>query len=117
LALYNQIDLALDTFPFNGATTTCEALWMGVPVVTLLGDRHAGRVGASILQRIGLDDFIAETPEEMVDLAVTVASNINLLRELRKSLRSKMLASDLCNGTVMARSIEETFLKMYKKLI
>lgn len=117
LALYNQIDLALDTFPFNGATTTCEALWMGVPVVTLLGDRHAGRVGASILQRVGLDQFIAETSDDMVDLAVIVASDIIQLRKLRKSLRSKMLASNLCNGAAMARSIEKAFLKMHKKLI
>ena len=66
LALYNEVDVALDTFPYNGTTTTCEALWMGVPVITLAGTLHAGRVGASLLHQLDLTDWIAHSPEEYV---------------------------------------------------
>ena len=75
LALYHRVDIALDPFPYNGTTTTCEALWMGVPVVTLRGDRHAGRVGASLLSQIGLTDLIANSVEEYVEIALALAGN------------------------------------------
>ena len=75
LALYHQMDIALDPFPDNGTTTTCEALWMGIPVVTLRGDRHAGRVGASLLTQIGLTDLIANSVEEYLEIAVALAHN------------------------------------------
>ncbi len=75
LALYDRVDIALDPFPYNGTTTTCEALWMGVPVVTLRGDRHAGRVGASLLTQIGLTDLIADSVEEYVEIAVALAGD------------------------------------------
>ena len=75
LALYHRVDIALDPFPYNGTTTTCEALWMGVPVVTLRGDRHAGRVGASLLTQIGLTDLIANSVEEYVEIAAALARN------------------------------------------
>lgn len=75
LNLYNSIDIALDTYPYNGTTTTCEALWMGVPVVSLAGDCHMSRVGLSILTRIGMEFFAAETKDEYVAKTVALAQN------------------------------------------
>jgi predicted O-linked N-acetylglucosamine transferase (SPINDLY family) len=92
LALYGEVDVALDTFPYNGTTTTCEALWMGVPVVTLSGGLHAGRVGASLLHQCGLDDWIAETPEHYVSLALAVAANLPERRILREWVAESGLA-------------------------
>ena len=93
LALYHRVDIALDPFPYNGTTTTCEALWMGIPVVTLRGDRHAGRVGASLLTQIGLTDLIANSVEEYLEIAVALARNPERLSDLRRVLRPRMAAS------------------------
>jgi protein O-GlcNAc transferase len=109
LALYHRMDIALDPFPYNGTTTTCEALWMGVPVVTLRGDRHAGRVGASLLSQIGLTDLIADSVEEYVEIAVALAGNTGRLSDLRRVLRQRMAASPLCDGPAFARKLESAF--------
>ncbi len=95
---YNQVDVALDTYPYNGATTTCEALWMGVPVVTLVGERHAARMGLSILAAAGLERFAARTPEDYVEKAVQTASDVSALAALRIGLRSRILASPLMDA-------------------
>src|SRR5262249_10314205 len=73
LAVYGRVDIALDPLPYNGTATTCEALWMGVPVVTLRGERHAARVGASILTALGLERLIARTPDDYVTIAADLA--------------------------------------------
>ena len=83
LKMYEDIDIALDTFPYNGTTTTCEALWMGVPVVTRAGDVHMSRVGASLLHAAGLDDLIAQNAVEYVEAAVALAGDEERRRELR----------------------------------
>ena len=117
LKLYSAIDIGLDPFPFNGATTTCEALWMGVPVITLLGDRHVGRVGASILTNVGLTDFIAQDIDGYVELAIKMASNIEYLQDIRQGLRKKMESSPLCNGKSFACDIENAYQDMWNKYL
>ena len=92
---FNSIDIALDTVPYNGTTTTCEALWMGVPVVALAGDRHASRVGVSILNAAGLPELIAPTPEAFVVIAHGLASDLDRLAALRASLRARLVSSAL----------------------
>ncbi len=81
---FERIDVVLDTLPWNGHTTTCETLWMGVPVVTLLGDRHAGRICASVLMATGLSSLIADTPEKFVAIAGELANNPGRLGQLRE---------------------------------
>jgi protein O-GlcNAc transferase len=113
LALYHRVDIALDPFPYNGTTTTCEALWMGVPVVTLRGDRHAGRVGASLLSQIGLTDLIANSVEEYLEIALTLARNPRRLDDLRRTLRLRIATSPLCDGRAFARKMEAAFRTMW----
>jgi protein O-GlcNAc transferase len=113
LALYSRIDIALDPFPYNGTTTTCEALWMGVPVVALRGDRHAGRVGASLLTQIGMGELIADSVEAYVEIAAALAGDPARLDELRHSLRPRMAASPLCDVTGFARKIEHAYRTMW----
>ena len=81
--VYNEIDVSLDTFPFTGGVTTCESLWMGVPVLSLCGVRPAGRNAAALLASVGLNDWIVNTPEEFVALGVRVAGELQRLAELR----------------------------------
>jgi predicted O-linked N-acetylglucosamine transferase (SPINDLY family) len=109
LATYERIDIALDTFPYNGATTTCEALWMGVPVVTLRGDRHSGRVGTSLLTAAGLVEWIAETPEQYLHIAEARARDSIGLMELRSGLRDRVARSNLCAGEPYTRCVENAF--------
>jgi predicted O-linked N-acetylglucosamine transferase (SPINDLY family) len=99
LNLYSDIDIGLDPFPYNGTTTTCEALWMGVPVVTMLGDRHSGRVGASIMHQVGLEDqLVADDANAYVKNAVDLSKNINRLAKLRQAMRKQILDSSLCDA-------------------
>lgn len=115
LACYHTIDIALDPFPYNGTTTTCEALWMGVPVVTLRGERHAGRVGSSLLTRVGLQHLCADTIEQYVQIAVELASDRENLRRLRAKLRDDMAASPLCDATRMARALETAYIDTHQR--
>ncbi|MSO92433.1 MAG: tetratricopeptide repeat protein [Rhodospirillales bacterium] len=114
LAAYGRIDIGLDTFPYNGTTTTCEALWMGVPVVTLRGDRHAGRVGASLLSKIGLDDLITAAPEAYVETAVGLARDLPRLRALRRDLRGRIAASGLTDAAAFTRTLEAAYRRMWR---
>ena len=113
LDLYNRVDIGLDPFPYNGTTTTCEALWMGVPVVTLRGDRHASRVGASILTRVGLGDFISVDGDEYVCRAEKLAGDVDRLKDLRTGMRQRLMESPLCNSNSFAFGLE----KIYRKIM
>ncbi len=115
LALYHQVDIALDPFPYNGTTTTCEALWMGVPVIALAGGTHVGRVGASILTHVGLPELIARTPAEYVDLAARLARDLQRLRSYRECLRSKMKKSPLMDPEGFTRSLEAVYTRLWNQ--
>lgn len=106
LASYARVDIALDTFPYNGTTTTCEALWMGVPVLALVGERHAGRVGASLLSAAGLSDWLADTPESFVAIARSMSADVNKLARLRESLRGALAESSLCDAVGFVHRLE-----------
>jgi predicted O-linked N-acetylglucosamine transferase (SPINDLY family) len=113
LALYRRVDIALDPFPFNGATTTCEALWMGVPVVTLKGQRHVARVGASLLTQIGLTDLIADSVDEYVEIAAALAGNPKRLDDLRRTLRPRMEIAH--NEVAFARKMERFMVRAVER--
>jgi len=106
LGVYSQIDVALDPVPYNGTTTTCEALWMGVPVLTLLGRTHAGRVGASLLTSASLTEWISTTPEDYV------AKAVSLQAPDRTGLRASIAASRLCDGAGYTRDLETAYRKL-----
>ena len=115
LAQLDRIDIALDPFPFNGCTTTFEALWMGVPVVTLAGNRFLGRMGASFLAQVGLDDLIASDADTYVAKAAALAADSARLNGLRGSLRATVAASKLCDRAGYARSVEGAFRGMWRE--
>lgn len=115
LAMYGGVDIALDVYPYNGATTTCEALWMGVPVVTLAGDRHASRVGASILNRVGLADLVAESADQYIDKASRLAASPARLAELRSGMRERLAASPLLDATSFTAQLEVALRRMWRE--
>ena len=114
LGAYGRIDVALDPYPYNGTTTTCEALWMGVPVVALAGDRHAARVGASILATLGLDDLVAADEGAYVESAVALARDTTRRARLRTSLRPTLEASPLCDAPAFARDVEDAYRQLWR---
>jgi protein O-GlcNAc transferase len=114
LGAYNRMDIALDSFPYHGTTTTCEALWMGVPVVSLAGQTHVSRVGASLLNSVGLPEFIAQTTKQYVEIAIELAKDLPRLAELRRTLRPRIRVSPLMDASRLARDIENAYRKMWR---
>jgi len=112
---FNAVDIALDTMPYSGGTTTCDALWMGVPVITLPGSRSASRSSASILSTAGLPEWIASSPEAYVELAVRSARDPRGLTELRGSLRNRLLQSPLMDEPGFARDLEDAYRRMWQE--
>lgn len=115
LSMYADMDIALDTFPYNGTTTTCEALWMGAPVVTLTGNRHAARVGASLLSRIDLADCVAVDIADYSNIAVKLATDQSRLVSLRERLRERLSTSVLCAPQTITSDIETAYRRMLQE--
>ncbi len=113
LELYGEVDIALDPFPYNGTTTTCEALWMGVPVVCLAGMRHSGRVGASLLASQGLGELLGKTIDEYVRIAIDLAGAPDRLAALRQRMRADMAASGLLDRRAFVRDLESAYRAMW----
>ena len=112
--LGSAIDLMLDTFPYNGHTTSCQAIWRGVPVVTRSGDTFRSRVGECILRHLDLDDFVGRSKEEYEQKAIQIASDLPRLRELRPVLRDRMLRSPLCDALGFTRSLEQAYREIWR---
>ena len=114
LATYNDIDIALDPFPYSGGLTTCEALWMGVPVVTMPGETFAARHAGSHLSNVGLTDWVVETPEQYVALVERWCGDLTGLADLRDGLRPRVKSSPLCDAPRFARNLEAAYRRMWR---
>ena len=115
LRQYDDVDIALDTFPYTGGVTTCEALYMGVPVVSLYGNRHGSRFGLSILKNIGLEELAVATYDDYVERAIALAGDWELLTILRKNLRGMMKNSPLMDSENYIREVEAAFKKILRE--
>ncbi len=116
LAAYHGVDIGLDTFPYHGTTTTLEALWMGVPVVTLADEWHASRVGVSILARAKADDLIAANGNDYVEIAASLAGKPDVMAEYRRHLRGMLVRGGLTDGAAFTAQLEQTYRDAYRQL-
>jgi len=115
LAAHHEVDVILDTFPFNGGTTTCEALWMGVPTLSIAGDRLIARQGASLLSAAGLAEWVAESKAAFLNKAQSYCSDLNSLAQLRTQLRAQVLSSPLFDGQRFTRNMEKALWDMWSE--
>ncbi len=115
LAAYGEIDIALDPFPYSGGLTTLEALWMGVPVITLTGQNFCGRHSTSHLANVGLPEFVTSSTEEYARAALALAQDPERLRNLRSGLRERMAASPLCDARAYTRDLETAYREMWER--
>jgi protein O-GlcNAc transferase len=114
LAAYHAVDIGLDPFPYNGGTTTVEALWMGVPVVTLRGDRFVSRMGESIMMNLGMEECVTDSEEAYVARAIALASDLPRLAAMRNGLRERLVNSPLCDGPGFTRDLEAAYRRMWE---
>ena len=114
LYVYHRIDIGLDVFPWNGGTTVREALWMGVPVVGLYGDRSSACSTAAVLHQAGLPELIARSPSEYVQIVEHLSNDLNRLQDLRDSIRRRV-RDTLCNAPAVTRGIERAYRQMWRK--
>jgi predicted O-linked N-acetylglucosamine transferase (SPINDLY family) len=115
LATYQRIDIGLDPMPYNGHTTSLDALWMGVPVVSLAGSQSVSRAGLSQSANLGLEELVAFSPDDFVAITLRLARDLPRLTGLRRSLRPRMEASPLMDGRRFARSIENTYRSVWRR--
>lgn len=115
LKMYSKMDIALDSYPYNGTTTTCEALWMGVPVISLVGDHHASRVGLSILSRIDMKFFAASSKAEYIAKSTALAKNPEALAKIRTTMRNRIMASSLCDAKKFIVHVEAAYRKVWRQ--
>ena len=115
LELHHTVDIALDPFPYNGGVTTCHALWMGVPVLCLKGDRYMARIGADMLEQLGLQNFVAVCVDDYVRLAASWADRRSELAEIRRTLRERLGASTLGKPALITRELEAAYRSMWRK--
>ncbi|MFZ0742856.1 MAG: tetratricopeptide repeat protein, partial [Terracidiphilus sp.] len=115
MVLYDRLDVALDTIPFNSGTTGFDALWMGVPLVALDGNWSGGRITSSVLRALGREEWIAQTEEDYVSIVRTLVEDVSHRKEIRKSQRARMAASPLCDAEGLARALEGAFEAMYDR--
>ncbi|MBP5234061.1 MAG: tetratricopeptide repeat protein [Planctomycetes bacterium] len=115
LSMYNQVDIALDTWPYNGTTTTFEALWMGAPLMTLIGQTHASRVGASLLINCGLEELICQSPEEYMSKTIAFAQQPEALRQARVMMRTRLLHSPLLSEEWFTLKFEAALRGMWRE--
>ena len=114
LKTYNRIDIALDAFPYNGGTTTIEALWQGVPVVTFWGDRWVSRTSATILRTAGFPGLVAESPHDYIRVASHLGENVEKLKTMRLNMREKLRQSDACDTLNFAKSMERLYRDLWE---
>ena len=112
---YRRIDIGLDPFPYNGTTTTCDALWMGVPVITLAGAMHVSRVGVSQMMTLGLPQLIAGSEQEYIGIGVRLAGDLRALAELHRELRCRMSASPLADAPRLTRNLEDAYRGIWQR--
>jgi predicted O-linked N-acetylglucosamine transferase (SPINDLY family) len=113
--IYRKIDIGLDPFPYNGGTTTCDAMWMGVPVVTLAGRTSVSRSGLSLLSNIGLPELVARSEDDYVKIARELANDLPRLSDLRANLRQRMRGSPLMDAPAFARGVESAYRQMWRQ--
>jgi len=115
MELYHRVDVGLDSFPYNGHTTSLESFWMGVPVVTLMGKTAVSRAGFCQASNLGLPELAGSTAAEFVKIAVGLATDLPRLRELRMTLRQRMERSPLMDTRKFARNIEAAYREMWRQ--
>jgi predicted O-linked N-acetylglucosamine transferase (SPINDLY family) len=115
LTLYHAVDIALDPFPYNGTTTTCEALWMGVPVVALAGSTHVSRVSASLLTSLGRPEWIAHSEDEYIEKGISLAADLPRLVETRATQRERMRESPLCDAGQFVAGLEDAYRAIWRQ--
>ena len=115
LRIFDRIDIALDPLPYNGITTTCDALWMGVPVISRVGERAAGRAGLGFLTVAGFPEWVAHSDEQFVKIAVDLANDLPRLMDIHATLRQRFVHSPVMDAARFARNVERAYRQVWQR--